>query len=415
MSFVYFLDVFDPDGLPDGMPDQAAADHQRGRRLSQPSSKLVQLLATIRGNVTSATVNVVGGQEALPVEWQPGPPPTASGAGASCALWSLILPVEDEIDPIEEVVPQLIMWAKEFGLRIYDAQQDLLASKSYTVLKSAKEVKSDLAADSHLSKGGVEVFLMDAHGWVHIGARSIPRYLKDHPDGSVAQACKEFLRGQELDGHFGAYLRRLLVRLEQRFPFQLFGQSVWCGRHPMHDPVYSGDGVRLIQVASGMLDDVLRHLLPLARELFLAVAVPSQNFYVHREFREEQFETNDSERLRSLDQCWSQHRLSTEQVDRQFQLALGDFLKPLGFVPTEDKRPAKFAYWRKAVDGVMHLISYRPGDGLRAEVISERFWHIRASQMKSLAFQNSPIVMMDFERLRGSSSFRVELDSENPS
>lgn len=87
MSYVHFLDVFDPVGLPAGLSDREAAEQARNLRLSQPSPRL---LTRIRKQPPGITVNVVGGQGQQPVEWVAGNPPSVQGEGANCALWTLV-------------------------------------------------------------------------------------------------------------------------------------------------------------------------------------------------------------------------------------------------------------------------------------------------------------------------------------
>lgn len=60
MSYVHFLDVFDPAGLPVGLSDNDAAEQIRILRLSAPSPRLLPLLTRIPQQSPGITVNVVG-------------------------------------------------------------------------------------------------------------------------------------------------------------------------------------------------------------------------------------------------------------------------------------------------------------------------------------------------------------------
>lgn len=126
MSHVHFLDVFDPAGLPEGLSDRDAAERVRGLRLAAPSPRLLALLARIRQHPPGITVNVGGGKNLEPVEWVAGEPTTVQGDGAAWALWTLILPVDEDFDTetLEDVLPEIESWAEELGLRVFDVQRD---------------------------------------------------------------------------------------------------------------------------------------------------------------------------------------------------------------------------------------------------------------------------------------------------
>lgn len=400
MSFVYFLDVFDPAGVPAGLSDAQAAERQRDVVLNAPSTRLLALLSRIRQLIEGVAVNVVGGRGELQVRWLPGPPPSVEGDGANCALWTLILPIEDDLDEISDVVPQLVVWARQLGLRTYDAQQEALEAETARVPVSVVPNRADAKQASRAGTEAVDVFLMDAHAFLSFGVGSIPEALRAKPGRTVAQACEMFMQGKALDKPYGAHLRRLVSRLLDFFPFVADGGAVWCGRHPLNDPVYQSDGVRMIRVAGDRLDAVLGKALPLARELFLAVAVPGQGFYVHREFRPELFRTSDQARLASLDADWKMHRVAQEEIERRYQSALGDLLRPLGYDTYEERGPWRFAFARElTVGGGRHVISYG-GSGLEARVQSDRFISLRASLIPSFRAVSGNVAEVDFESLR---------------
>jgi hypothetical protein len=110
MSHVDFLDVFDPAGLPDGLSDREAAEQARNRRLAEPSPRLLALLTRIRQQPPGMTVNV------LSVEWIDGDHPRVEGEGANCALWTLVLPIDEDFDTeeLEDVEPRITHWAEEW-------------------------------------------------------------------------------------------------------------------------------------------------------------------------------------------------------------------------------------------------------------------------------------------------------------
>ena len=124
MGFVYILEVCDPEGLSPDLPDHEAISQQRDRRLAEPSERLSVLLARIRLQPLGVTVNVVGGPQHLAVECGADHPGTAQGEGACFALWTLMLPMEDDVDALQDAVESLTFWAEELGLRAFDIQRD---------------------------------------------------------------------------------------------------------------------------------------------------------------------------------------------------------------------------------------------------------------------------------------------------
>ncbi len=123
MSYVHFVDVFDPQGVPAGLSDREAAEQAKGQHLATPSPRLVALLTHIHQRTGGITVNVVAGAQEKEVRWVAGDPPRAEGENATCALWTLILPVDEDIEELVEAMPQIEGWAHTLGLRMYDAAQ----------------------------------------------------------------------------------------------------------------------------------------------------------------------------------------------------------------------------------------------------------------------------------------------------
>ncbi|MBP9940619.1 MAG: hypothetical protein KBF33_04380 [Comamonas sp.] len=121
MSYVHFVDVFDMEGAPAALSDRDAAEQAKGRRLAVPSPRLLALLTHIRQRTSGITVNVLGGAKEEEVRWVAGEPPRVEGEGATCALWTLILPVGEDIEELEEAMPQIEEWVETLGLCLYDA------------------------------------------------------------------------------------------------------------------------------------------------------------------------------------------------------------------------------------------------------------------------------------------------------
>lgn len=123
MSYVHFVDVFDLEGAPAALSDREAAEQAKNLRLPAPSPRLLALLTHIRKRRSGITVNVVAGAKEEAVRWVAGEPPSVEGEGATCALWTLILPVEEDFEELEEAMPQIAEWVATLGLRMHDATQ----------------------------------------------------------------------------------------------------------------------------------------------------------------------------------------------------------------------------------------------------------------------------------------------------
>lgn len=380
MSYVHFLDVFDPAGLPVGLSDREAAEQARNLRLTAPSPRLLALLTRIRQQPPGITVNVVGGKDQQPVEWVAGPPPGVTGDGASCALWTLILPVEDDFDALQDAVPQLVVWAKGLGLGVYDPQQEAFARQQAReeaatqaiVARRASQTSFDPSSQAHS-----DIFIVEHSGFASNGImHTFASFRESRPQLSLREVCDTWLTGRKFDCSYAIGIKRVIQCLLERFPFESDATGLWCGRHPLNEPVSRGDAVWAIRVDTARLDDVLRELLPLARGWFLTVVVPEQDFYVNRTFDPDAFSAHPLERLQALDPDWKNHRLTDKQGLKVLTKALAKLLEPRGFrqVPDEVGGPALVMFERSEMNGqVRHVVFYVNGDGLVAQVRSQRF------------------------------------------
>lgn len=386
MSYVHFLDVFDPAGLPAGLSDRAAAEQARGQRLATPSSRLLGLLTRIRQQPPGITVNVVDGQDRLPVEWVEGEPPHVQGKGATCALWTLILPVDEDVEELQDAVSQIEAWAKALGLRVFDEAQEAFAQQAPEPAPVA------VSLDGQDLPGPGDILVLN---W---GARCVTEYV-GHPHylkmRQVVQRCMARDRLEEINKNLSvkrdAYpesdLQRLLLRLLAHLPFETHGQSHWCGRHPVTAPLYKRPGLRLIRVTPEHRTEVLKHLLPLSRELFLTVVLHDEEFFVERCRFEKDYKAQREFMLWDLDPNWTKLRLTPKQREKQLCRALGDALAPHGFVHLPDKvfyntfaRPLRLG-------GGQQVIQF--GDHLRAYVESDRL----LSVMRAIGLNAAPNVV----------------------
>ena len=378
MSFVYFLDVFDPTGDPDGLSDHDAAEAARQMRLSAPSEQLLKLLTRIRQQPPAITVNVVGGQDQQPVEWVAGPMPSVTGEGANCALWTLILPVEDDFDALQDAVPRLVVWAKGLGLGVYDPQQDTFARQQVQEEAATQAIVAHRAAQPPVDPSSLahsDIFIVECEGFAANGImHTFASFRESRQQLSLREVCDTWLAGRKFDHSYALGIQRVISGLLERIPFE-DDASLWCGRHPLNEPVSRCDAVWAIRVDTARLGDVLRELLPLARSWFLTVVVPEHDFYVNRTRNPDDFSAHPLERLQMLDPEWMTHRLTDKQGLKMLTEALAKQLEPRGFqlVPDEEES-ALVMFERKWMNGqVRHVVFYTNVDGLVAQVRSQRF------------------------------------------
>jgi hypothetical protein len=384
MSYVHFLEVFDPTGLPAGLSDREAAEQARKLLLSQPSPRLLALLTRIRQQPPGITVNVVGGQGQQPVEWVTGDPSHVQGEGANCALWTLVLPVDDDFEALQEAVPLLQALAVARGLRVYDAAAALSRQSPSAAAEQPAPPAGPTSADE--LPGPSDILILQPPAFL----TTLGELLQRQPGIDIYQAVRSFLR-EPKEYHYGcADTGRLLTRLLQAFPFETHGFSIWGGRHPLHEPLFRNEGVRLIRVAPEQLETVLWQLLPLARELFLSVAVPGLKLYVDRSGDPKKFQGHPLALLETLDPQWREHRMPRDKVDALFQQALTKVLHPHGFHVLDEKGAFRFAFWRPLrLGGGRQVISY--GGGLRVEVQSDRYWGVKRAVFPTIDLSSAAV------------------------
>lgn len=331
MSYVHFLDVFDPEGLSSGLAGREAAEQARHQRLAEPSPRLLALLTRIRQQPPGITVNVGGGKDLDSVEWVDGDPPRVEGEGAKFALWTLILPVDEEFDTedLEDVLPDIRSSAEVLGLRVFDETREAGAQE---VAKPAPAAVPAVA-DEELPRPG-DILVLD---WVY---SPVSQHIEARKGWTLRQTVKWCMARNQLDGYTHIKeerpaLQRLLVRLLQFFPFETHGQSLGCGHHPVAAPLHTTPGLRLLRVAPEHRAEVLKRLMPLARELFLTVVLHDEELFVER--CRLRCKVQGESLLLALDPDWKKHHLTTKQQEKRLTRALSDALLPHGFVQTPEK------------------------------------------------------------------------------
>lgn len=399
MSYVHFLDVFDPAGLPAGLSDREAAEQARQRRLTEPSPRLLALLTRIRQQPPDITVNVVGGKDQQSVEWVAGDPPRVEGEGASCALWTLVLPVDDDFEALEVAVPLLQALAVARGLRVYDA-----AAEAFSQPTPKPALVAGPVVDGEELPGPGDILILN---W---GARYVSEYVGRPHYLKLLQVVQKFMArnrldernknlpdSAKLDSYHEPDIQRLLLRMLDHFPFETHGQSHWDGRHPVKAPLYSRPGLRLLRVAPAHRAEVLKRLMPLARELFLTVVLHDQDCFVERSQYEKQFESNGKWLLSELDPDWEKPRWTPKQREKKAFQALRDALLPHGFehAPTNNFPNTFVRPLREG--GGLQVIKY--SDHLFVDVLSERMMSVQHETGRTSSLADAAVLKFDWSDL----------------
>ena len=397
MSYVHFLDVFDPEGLPSGLSGRDAAEQARKLRLSQPSPRLLALLTRIRQQPPDITVNVMGGKDQQPVEWVAGNPPRVQGEGANCALWTLVLPVDEGVEELQEGLAQIEAWAKEQGLRVWDETLEAFAQPARW--QAPKLVVAGPVVDGEELPGPGDILVMN---W---GPRCVSEFVGGPHNltlRQIVQRCmarnklEEINKGRpdstKLDAYHEQDIQRLLLRLLEFFPFETHGQSHWGGRHPLTAAFYSRPGLRLLRVAPEHRTEVLKRLMPLARELFLTVVLHDRDCFVERSRFEKKIESSGWWLLSDLDPDWEKPRWTPKQREKQLLRALSDALLPHGFEHAPEKgfpntfvRPLRVGGGRQVIQLGDHLNAYVQSERLMS-VLHDTGWNASLSDANVLSF-----------------------------
>lgn len=334
------------------------------------------------------------------MEWVPGDPPLVTGDGADFALWTLILPVDDDMQELAVAGPKIEAWVESLGLRMYDVQREAFAQQEAQERAATQAIlarRGDKPPADPSTLAHNDIILIESHGFSMNGVMStFASFREARPQLSLREVCDARLTGRKLDHSYDFGMKWVLKRLLERFPFEGDTTGLWCGRHPMNEPVSRSDGVWVIRVATARLDEVLRELLPLARGWFLTVVVPEQDFYVNRTWDSAEFSAHPMERLQALDPGWKNHRLTDKQGLKMLTTALRKLLEPRGFqlVPEEEGGFALFQFERSLMNGrVRHVVFFETGQtGLAAQVRSQRFLETCSAPILKVSYQRCATV-----------------------
>ena len=130
--------------------------------------------------------------------------------------------------------------------------------------------------------------------------------------------------------------RRVVERVLSQFPWEASRDEVWCGVHPLLDasPQVTGTKAWTLQVAPAHAPEVLRTLMPIARQLGVSVAVPYFNFFVDAAAALAEREVYPEKTVAKYDPNWNQP-LDVPRAKAQLYEGMTAMFAPLGFVPAE--------------------------------------------------------------------------------
>jgi hypothetical protein len=176
-----------------------------------------------------------------------------------------------------------------------------------------------------------------------------------------------------------ARMRRVVKRLLQHFPWETCKDDVWLGCHPLDDPsVVSTPRVLVVNVAAARAEDLLRVLMPLTRQLFVSVAVPSFDLFVEYGHSVETTNIHPRHLVARFDSgCLSKPDLDATVA--YLAKGLKEVLEPLGFTDIGKVGGSLSTFERPlAGGGGKQVLGFDGANGIVAYAKSERFREVRA-------------------------------------
>lgn len=151
---------------------------------------------------------------------------------------------------------------------------------------------------------------------------------------AIDQATKELLGGA-CDGGM-ARARRVVERVLSMFPWESASDEIWCGVHPLLDASLQNTAAKVwtLQVAPAHAPEVLRTLMPIARQLGVSVAVPYFNFFVDAAQALAEREVYPEKTVAKYDPRWNE-ALDVPAAKKDLYEGLTALFETFGFVPHE--------------------------------------------------------------------------------
>ena len=133
-----------------------------------------------------------------------------------------------------------------------------------------------------------------------------------------------------------ARARRVVERVLSMFPWESACDEIWCGVHPLLDASLQNTTAKVwtLQVAPAHAPEVLRMLMPIARQLGVSVAVPYFNFFVDAAQALAEREVYPEKTVAKYDPRWNE-ALDVPAAKKRLYEGLTALFEMLGFVPHE--------------------------------------------------------------------------------
>ena len=218
---------------------------------------------------------------------------------------------------------------------------------------------------------------------------------------AIDQATKELLACSCIGGV--ARARRVVERVLSHFPWTSASEDVWCGVHPLLDASLQNITAKVwsLRVAPAHAPEVLRTLMPIARQLGVSVAVPYFNFFVDAAQAIAEREVYPERAVAKYDPRWNE-ALDVPAAKKKLYEGLTTLFAPLGFVPQEGS--TDLFSLKRPLDGgrSYQRVFVSQGNGVEFEVCSGLLRDTKAKVYEDPDFKltSSPAARTQLSSLR---------------
>lgn len=218
---------------------------------------------------------------------------------------------------------------------------------------------------------------------------------------AIDQAAQELL-AVTCDGGV-ARARRVVERVLSHFPWASTREEVWCGVHPLLDASVQNLQAKVwtLQVAPARAPEVLRTLMPIARQLGVSVAVPYFNFFVDAARDLAEREAYPEKTVAKYDPHWND-ALDVPSAKKKLYEGLAALFAPFGFEQHEGSVDL-FSMMRPLDEGRSFQRLYvSQAYGMGFEVCSGlmRDIAVRVFDFPEARLSNSPVARVSLGELR---------------
>lgn len=217
----------------------------------------------------------------------------------------------------------------------------------------------------------------------------------------IDQAARELLAGSLVTGL--ARARRVVERVLSRFPWESSSEEVWCGAHPLLDTSLQNIKAKVwtLRVAPAHAPEVLRTLMPVARQLGVSLVVPYFNFFVDAAHDVAEREVYPQKTVAKYDPQWDE-ALDVPRAKKKLYDGLAALFAPFGFEPHEGSTDL-FSMARPLDEWRSHQrIHVGQGYGVGFEVCSGLIRDAKARIFENHSFllKHSPAAFVSLGELR---------------